>query len=223
VSCADARILDVGTGYGHVLHALGERYPGSELQAIEFSDAAVAHLRSIGVHVEVAPVEEALGNLDTGFDIIAMSHVLEHLLEPVSVLTLLRQRLNPDGVLYIEVPNIRPELLNRYPDHPWAPRYDEPHVTFLSRDTLMDLLHRAGFDVVFCDTAGPLYREVSRLRFSLPPFRSTVQRWIPRRLFTFLRGLRATSALRVRDREEAFYQYGGLRIWIRAVARPARS
>jgi SAM-dependent methyltransferase len=222
VTRPDARILDVGTGYGHVLHALGERYPDSDRLAIEFSDAAVDHLRSIGVRVEVAPVEEVLGHLDQTFDVIALSHVLEHLLDPVRVLQLLRLKLDPDGILYIEVPNIEPDLLNRYPDHPWAPRYDEPHVTFFSRETLTAVLDRAGFDVVFCDTAGPAYRDVSALRFRLPPFRVTVQRLIPRRLFTFLRGLRATSALRVKDREEAFYRYGGFRIWIRAVARPAR-
>ena len=222
VTREDARILDVGTGYGHVLHALGERFPASSRLAIEFSDAAVDHLRSIGIEVEVAPVETVLGHLDRTFDIIALSHVLEHLLEPVRVLELLRTRLRADGVLYVEVPNIVPEMLTRYPDHPWAPRYDEPHVTFFSTESLKHVLERAGFDVVSCETAGPLYREISRLRFRLPPFRVTVQRWIPRRLFRWLRGMRATAALRVQDREEAFYQYGGFRIWIRAIARPAR-
>lgn len=220
ISRDDARILDVGTGYGHVLHALGERFPASNRLAIEYSDAAVDHLRSIGIEVEVAPVEAVLEHLDREFDIIALSHVLEHLLEPVRVLELLRARLAPDGVLYIEVPNIPPEMLDRYPDHPWAPRYDEPHITFFSTDALTRILERAGFDVVSCETAGPLYREVSRLRYSLPPLRGTIQRWLPRRVFAFLRGLRATSAVRVKDREEEFYEYGGFRIWIRAVARP---
>lgn len=213
-------ILDVGTGYGHVLYALGERFPGSSRLAIEFSDAAVDHLRSIGIDVQVAPVEAVLGSLDREFDLITMSHVLEHLLDPVPVLQVLRSRLRQDGVLYIEVPNIRPEMLTRYPDHAWAPRYDEPHVTFFSSETLTALLERAGLEVIFCDTAGPLYREVSRLRYSLPPFRRTVQGFIPRPLFDYLRGLRATSVLRVKEREEEFYQYGGHRIWIRAIARP---
>ena len=39
------------------------------------------------------------------------------------------------------------------------------------------------------------------------------------RLFLFLRSLRATQPLRVRDREDAFYEYGGFRIWIRSVSR----
>ena len=48
---------------------------------------------------------ESLG--DDPFDLIILSHVLEHFPDPLGVVERVLERLNPGGVLYIEVPNIR--------------------------------------------------------------------------------------------------------------------
>lgn len=252
------RILDVGAGYGHVLHALGRRYPEAERVAVEPSAACARHLHGMEIEVREAPVGEVMSSLpdgSDGFDLVVMSHVLEHLLEPGRTLETLGPRLarrgsdptpggsrstpggwhptpggstsdGPEtatgGVLYVEVPNVPPDSLLEYPDHVWAPRFDEPHLTFFGRDSLCRLLRRAGFEVVFCDTAGPEYRRVSRLRFHLPHWRWFLQRLIPDRLFHALRRQRFTRRLRVQEREEEFYRYGGFRLWIRAIARWAR-
>lgn len=213
------RILDIGTGFGHVLHAFGELFPDSCRLAIEFNDYAVDHLDSLGIQVITEPVERALPRLEQTFDVIILSHVLEHLLEPRDILRMLYERLAPGGILYVEVPNIPTESLTRYPDNVWAPRCDEPHITFFTRDSLASLLRSEGLEVAFCDTAGPQYRYISRLRFHLPPLRYTLQRMLPRRLFLYLRSLNGTRALRVQDREESFYEYGGFRLWIRSVSR----
>ncbi|HSK18835.1 MAG TPA: class I SAM-dependent methyltransferase [Longimicrobiales bacterium] len=212
-------ILDIGTGFGHVLHAFGERFPESRRIAIEFNDYAVDHLRALGVEVLTEPVEHALPRLERQFDVIVLSHVLEHLLEPRAVLALLYDRLAPGGVLYIEVPNIPTESLTEYPDHMWAPRCDEPHMTFFTTEALSRLLQSAGLDLISCDTAGPRYRNISALRFRMPPLRYVLQRMLPHKLFLYLRQLRITRPLRVSDREEEFYQYGGFRLWIRSVTR----
>jgi SAM-dependent methyltransferase len=206
VTAVRPRILDIGTGFGHVLHAFGERFPDSARLAIEFNDVAVDHLHSLGIEVITEPVERVLP-------------ATEHLLEPRSVLDLLHERLAPGGILYIEVPNIPTESLRRYPNNVWAPRCDEPHITFFTRESLPGLLGSAGLDVVFCETCGPEYRYISGLRFRTPPLRQTVQRLLPHALFLKLRGMRATRGLRVREREESFRAYGGFRLWIRSVSR----
>jgi hypothetical protein len=168
-------------------------------------------------------MERVLPTLERRFDVMVLSHVLEHLLQPRTALELLRSRMASEGVLYIEVPNIPRGSLNEYLDNVWAPRYDEPHISFFSQESLTEMLREAGMDVIFCDTAGPTYRRVSALRFRTPPLRHTLHGMLPRPLFHFLRGLTLTKPMRVQDREEAFYQYGGERIWIRALARPAGS
>jgi SAM-dependent methyltransferase len=212
-------ILDVGAGFGHVLHAFGERYPDARRLAIEFSDVCVRHLRDIGVEAVTQPMETVLPGLERRFDIIVLSHVLEHLLDPQPAIGLLISRLAPNGVLCIEVPNIPRESLRAHLDHRWAPRWDEPHITFFSADALRTVLQATGLSVQFCETAGPRYRRVSALRFALPPFRQTVQRYMPSALFHALRGMQATASIRVHEREDEFYEYGGERLWIRSVSR----
>jgi len=215
----ELQILDIGAGFGHILFALGQRFPDSTRAAIEFSEVCARHLKSLGVNVFTQPVEDVLPRMGRRFDLVVMSHVLEHLLNPRAVLELIKASLVPGGVLYIEVPNIPVESLLRYPDHVWAPRFDEPHITFFSQSTLRDLLESSGFEVRFCSTAGAEYTYVSALRFRLPPMRSFIQGLMPSKLFLSLRKHSFTKAIRVQEREETFYQYGGLRLWIRSVSR----
>jgi SAM-dependent methyltransferase len=217
------RVLDIGAGYGHILYALGKRYPDSKRSAIEFSEACVKHLKSLGFQVFSRPVEETLPRLEQEFDGVIISHVLEHLLDPPAVLRLIRRSLAPDGVLYVEVPNIPAESLLKYPDHVWAPRFDEPHITFFSTPTLRKLLESAGFEVLFCDTAGPRYQYISHIRFHLPHPRWFLQDLLPSALFFWLRRQHFTRVMRVQEREEEFYQYGGFRIWLRCVSRKLES
>ncbi len=219
VTASRPRVLDIGAGWGHLLHALAERFPGAERHAIEYSRVCVDHLTAIGVTVDTRPAEEVLPAVRGRFDLITLSHVLEHLLRPADALRLMRDALAPGGVLYVEVPHIGRDALRRHADHRWAPRFDEPHVTFFAPDALRRLVAAAGFTELFCDTAGPRYRYISGLRFRLPPLRATVAGMLPKPVFDYLRGQAATSALRVQDREPEFYEYGGDRIWIRSVWR----
>ena len=215
------RVLDVGAGYGHILHAVGTRFPKSRLHAIEYSELAVRHLRGIGIVVDSEPAETVLGRDAELWDLVVLSHVLEHLREPAKTLEMIRSRLAPGGLLYVEVPNITPEGLRTYPDHMWAPRYDEPHTLFFSQDVVLRVMEHAGFAKVFCDTAGPRYRYVSGLRFRMPPLRSTLAGLLPRAIFDFLRRQQVTKGVRVQEREPTFFEFGGDRIWIRSLMKVA--
>lgn len=216
-------ILDIGAGYGHILYALGERFPSAARSAIEFSKVCVDHLRSIGVTVYDQAAEEALPQISEQFDLIILSHVLEHLLQPHEMLQLIQQRLTPGGLLYIEVPHIPTEALTQYLDSVWAPRFDEPHITFFSPQSLTRLLTAAGFAVRFCDTAGLTYRQISAWQFHMPHWRWFLQRLIPPGLFHFLRRQPFMQTLKVKTREDSFYQYGGRRIWIRTISQKCDS
>jgi len=216
------RVLDIGAGFGHILHAVGRRYPDSKRFANEISEVCVQHLRSLGVEVFTTPTDELLPRLERQFHVVILSHVLEHLPNPVDTLRQLRKIVVPGGLLYIEVPNIPADSVTRYPDSKWAPRVDEPHITFFSLDVLRSTLERAGWSVRFCDTAGTEYRYISKMHFALPRLQPFILSHIPRGLMFFLRRQRFTNPLRVQQREETFYEYGGpLRIWLRSVSTAA--
>jgi 2-polyprenyl-3-methyl-5-hydroxy-6-metoxy-1,4-benzoquinol methylase len=208
------RILDVGAGYGHVLHALGELYADATRVAIESSGQCQRHLQSLDVEVVREPIEEFLLRLKDPFDVIVLSHVLEHFGDPGSILAMLRAALSPEGILCLEVPNVPAESGAGFLNHPWTSPFDEPHVTFFSASTLAALVKRAGYDVLLCETVGPTYRGVSQRRLRLPSMRSALRRIVPRGLLPRLRRQRGA----VPERDESFYQYGGPRIWIRCVA-----
>ena len=213
------RILDIGAGFGHILHAFGERFPQSERAAIEFSQPCVRHLRKLGIEVFDEPVDELLPRIEDEFDIVILSHSFEHLLDPRGTLELILERLTTDGVLYIEVPNIPEDAAHRYPDHVWVPRFDEPHITFFSQATLRGILEANGYRLIFCDAAGPPYSHVSALRYRLPPLRWLVQDLLPAPVFKILRTQGFTASLRMQDRDESFYEYGDGRIWLRSISR----
>jgi SAM-dependent methyltransferase len=220
VETAGPRILDIGAGYGHILRALGGRFPRASLTAIEVSDVCVGHLRSLGIAVHAEPVENALPKLEP-FYVIVMSHVLEHLLDPGATLRLIGSHLKPGGLLYVEVPHIPEEAMRLYIDSVWAPHFDEPHITFFDPRSLSGLLAACGMAVEFCETAGPEYRRVSALRFRVPHWRWFIQGILPAPVFHFLRRQRVAQPLKVSLREESFFQQGGFRIWIRSIARRA--
>lgn len=216
------RILDVGAGFGHVLYALGKEFPDSDRIAIEPSEVCAKHLESLGLQVYRQPVEVVLPKFGGQFDLVVLSHVLEHLIDPVSVIRSIHKLLAECGVLYIEVPHVPYESLLQYPDSIWSPRFDEPHITFFSLSTLSNFLNTLSFQVEFCETAGPVYEYISSIRFHLPHWRWFIQAVIPPTLFHFLRDQDFTKPFRVKEREENFYNYGGLRIWIRSVSRKKR-
>lgn len=149
-----ARILDVGSGGGQLLVAA--RQAGAVVCAVD--PAAHAHKASERLQLEhVARIEE-LG--ERRFDGIVMSHVLEHVPDPVAVLAALRARLAPGGYLVIEVPNrasLRAQASPRWMTTLGADerhRAFPAHLWYFTPRTLLQAAARAGFELVAQQTVG---------------------------------------------------------------------
>lgn len=217
------RVLDAGAGFGHTLAVVAERYPDATREALEISGVCIDHLRAHGVQVHDRTIEDwaedRMVEGEAGFDLIILSHVLEHVRDPLRVLMLLRSRLRPGGLLFLEVPNIPLELLERYADHPWAPRWDEPHLTLFSRSSLAYLVRLTGCDPVILEAAGPPYRSISALRYHTPPLRSVALRVLPTPLVRFLRRRTVTRPLQTFAAREPFSRRAPDGIWLRALLR----
>jgi SAM-dependent methyltransferase len=219
VGYENCNVLDIGAGFGHILHAIAERFPRATRFATEFSGQSIRHLKSLGIQVFEGDIEDALAQLPQNLSLVIMSHVFEHLSDLAGSLELIHKWLSPGGILYIEVPNIPAWGLLQCPDHVWAPRFDEPHISFFSTPVLRTILEGAGFEVDFCDTAGPEYRMISGWRYNMPTMRWLVQDLMPAGLFHYLRRQKFMNRFKVPDRVDAFFQYGGPRVWIRTVSR----
>jgi len=98
------RLLEVGCGVGAVLAVLGEEFPGVRLHGVDIEprqlEYARGHLRRAGVEATLVQADAtALPFADESFNYVWMMWFLEHVSEPLAVLSEARRVLVPDGVI----------------------------------------------------------------------------------------------------------------------------
>lgn len=134
---ADDEVLEIGCGDGAMLRfvqSLGARPTGIDIDA----DSAAAMRQALGVPV-IAGAFEDIDFQGKKFDAIVLVHLIEHFFEPVAMLRKMRALLKPNGMLFVETPNImRPKV---------GPKrvFSLAHNYHFSPRTLALALHRAGF------------------------------------------------------------------------------
>ena len=78
------------------------------------------------------------------FDVITLSHVLEHVHDPARLITHCYTLLTPGGRLWLATPN--PNSIGLHMLHQsWMPLHPPYHLVILSQHALLDLLKQAGF------------------------------------------------------------------------------
>jgi SAM-dependent methyltransferase len=138
------RLLEVGCGSGARLADL-ER-AGWVVEGQDVDDAAVATARARGLHVHAGKVEE-IDLPMAAYDVVLMSHVLEHLHRPVEVLRRCRALLRPGGRLVLSTPNVS-SLGHRLYGPSWIHLDPPRHLVVHGRGSLERVLRQAGFGAV---------------------------------------------------------------------------
>jgi SAM-dependent methyltransferase len=132
-----ARILDVGAGGAEFLVAA--RQLGFEVEGIEPSLGYARYCeRTYGIKIHAATVAE----IDFGtrkFDFITCNHALEHIRDPLDTLRRLHRILQPDGYLFVGVPDLAEP--NRWPYR----HYHIAHLHGFFHETLVMVAAKAGF------------------------------------------------------------------------------
>jgi SAM-dependent methyltransferase len=97
------RILDYGCGTGHfIANAINS---GFHCDGAEFNPEYVQLLRAGIPEAVFYTIDQMLGGNNTvEYDVIRMSNVLEHIVEPAIVLKQLKNNLKPGGIILIEGP-----------------------------------------------------------------------------------------------------------------------
>jgi len=136
--------LDVGSGSGVYLSFLKKH--GWNVQGVDIGAEAVRAAReSFGIDVFEGNVEDAPFPPES-FDFIHMSHVIEHLPDPVATLAHVATLLRPGGTLYIETPNVESYGRRRCGEY-WC-GWDAPrHLFLFTPETLRRSVERAGLRV----------------------------------------------------------------------------
>lgn len=156
-------VLDVGANLGHYLgymKSAGWKAVGCE------PDRANAEGGAKHFGVEIQPLLYQFTNFGKArFDLITLSHVLEHCGNAREVLTKVHSDLKENGYLYVELPCI---------ERPYGGDLDrffwDEHVNYFSKETLTVLLKQQGFAPVHSGHIGSFLWMMARSANPLPDF-----------------------------------------------------
>lgn len=138
------KVLDIGCGMGSLLGGFQKR--GWEAYGIEPTPYYAEFARK---KYRVKVITGFLENASlpcSDFDMVALSHVLEHFPDPTQTLTKIRSLLKNEGQIYIGVPNILKPGRFRY--------FEAPHLYYYSANTLSLILRKTGFEPIEIDGSG---------------------------------------------------------------------
>ncbi len=151
-----SNVIDFGCGGGFLLKQLNCNLS----LGIEPNDSAASMARSLGIQVVSTSIDaiDAVG--DCWADNIISNHALEHTLNPLQELVLLRRLLKPGGVIHFFVPC---ESISCN----YMPLSRDRHLFTWSPMNLGNLFYEAGYEIdyvrPFIHKWPPFYRSLSRL------------------------------------------------------------
>ncbi len=139
--------LDVGCATGFFIDGI-RKHSGWGVHGTDFGESAVNFAREkLGLDVRLGNLSDA-GFPDGYFDYVHVNNVLEHVLDPVSLLKECRRVIKPDGTFFLSVPNGFNDSLdlidfNNIEGKP--ARSKNGHIFFFPARTLLMLLDETGF------------------------------------------------------------------------------
>jgi SAM-dependent methyltransferase len=151
----DDVVLDVGCGRPTFLAALRERTGCRALGVDIVPPTDDPRFDDLVVSSGAPPAWPRAIEIEAPFSAVTLWHYLEHDPAPVDTLRWLAERMRPDGVAVVEVPDLEGSTarwLGR-----WWPGYHTPrHASVFTAKTLAEVAARAGWEVVSVRRSGTL-------------------------------------------------------------------
>jgi 2-polyprenyl-3-methyl-5-hydroxy-6-metoxy-1,4-benzoquinol methylase len=136
------RVLDVGCGFGMVIHFL-EKY-GLKAEGLEQSADAVDFAQNT-LGLKVHPGSIFSHDLPANhYNVVFSTAVMEHLTNPLVALKQMRNLLKPDGLLFVNTPDFKGMVLRKGIDR----SFKFVHTFYFTNVTLSSLIQLAGFEIV---------------------------------------------------------------------------
>ncbi len=136
------RLLDVGCNEGRGL--IRYRHSGYAVEGLELNSKAAEAARNKGFVVHSDLIEQF--EPAEKYDVVVLSNVLEHALNPAEMLAHVARILNPGGQVWISCPNSRSWLRSLFGRF-WINWHVPFHISHFSSSTLSGVLRQSGFDL----------------------------------------------------------------------------
>lgn len=172
------RLIDVGAGYGIFLDEWRQRYPSTQVLAVEPSESLAAECRSKGFDV-VEDIAENVKGYDSSADLVVCFEVLEHVYDPLEFVRTLINLAKPGGYVFVstlcvdgfDIQMLWDKSNSIFPPH---------HINFMSVAGFERLFARAGLIEVDVTTPGQLDVDIVRNATKLEPDLMNGQRFLRR-------------------------------------------
>lgn len=138
------RLLEIGCGSGVMLENMQER--GWDVTGVEIDPMAVAHARSRGLDVREGSLPSQSFE-ENSFNVVTMSHVIEHLHDPRTILVECLRILRPGGRLVLVTPNTEALSLSLFGPN-WMHLDPPRHLHLFNRKGLTRLVSETGFEQI---------------------------------------------------------------------------
>ena len=140
-------LLEIGVGAGQSILWFEEE--GFDVSGIEPDGRNVSMINKVLKRGKVAETSVEGFSSDKVFDVIWMSHVLEHLIEPVRFLKKIRNNLKKNGIFFIEVPNCEYEPMLQ------SSIEKNPHLYHFTKKALTKMVEQTEYRIMSCDIFRP--------------------------------------------------------------------
>ena len=137
----NGRLLDVGCGSGGWLAIM--KNLGWAVEGVDFDPKAVKAAAEINIKVQIGSVEDQKYP-PASFDAITLSHVIEHVPDPIGTIMECARLLKPGGRLMLYTPNASSRC-HYYFKRDWRGLEPPRHLHIFSFTSMQKLFDRAGF------------------------------------------------------------------------------
>lgn len=149
-------LLDFGCGNGKFLQLAKDA--GWDAVGVDMDPVAVESAKKNGLDVRLGG-REVLDNISKKFDVITLSHVIEHVPNPKALIECLFSFLTVDGCLWLETPNINAQGHAIY-GAKWRGLEPPRHLVLFNLSSLTKLLVEVGFRRIVCTAEHPIVPSV---------------------------------------------------------------
>lgn len=135
------KVLEIGTGAGGILKAFKD--DGDEVLGVDLGKEYIKFGKTKGIKLINCEAGELLKDYEGKFDLIILSHVMEHFLDINRELNIIKRLLKKNGVLYIEVPGVF-NMHYSY-DCDFLKSLQNAHTYYFTLETLKQIMELNGF------------------------------------------------------------------------------
>lgn len=196
-----ATVLEIGCGEGNFGRRLKDR-GAREVWGVELLEPVAQQAQRVLDRVLIGDIADLTDQLpDDYFDLVICNDVLEHMVDPFTVLAMLKGKISRRGVVVSSIPNIRyyptfhEILVHGQWEYEESGVLDRTHLRFFTKKSIRKMYERLGYEVLLHEGINPMPDRPTIYRLANAILRGKLSdmQWV--QFVTMARPARATPAV----------------------------